>query len=124
LEVLEWLTDGQPKLFRSPTEGNYIVRLLNVSLTPTDSLGRMLHTFNCTAYEIAEYNYSNLNKFGLITTADPTVAQLRWETVDLSKTGIADGENVLKHTASALRFEGMVPGDKIWINDGIARGSN
>ena len=53
LELLDWLTNGKPKLFRSPTEGNYIVRLMNVSLTPNDTLGRMLYTFNCTAYEMA-----------------------------------------------------------------------
>jgi hypothetical protein len=35
-KVLEWLTDGNPKLFRSPTEGNFIVRLLNTSMTPYD----------------------------------------------------------------------------------------
>jgi hypothetical protein len=45
MEVLAWLTNGKPKLFRSPAEGNYIVRLMNTSLTPNDSLGRMLHTF-------------------------------------------------------------------------------
>lgn len=66
LEVLEWLNNGQPKLFRSPTEGNYIIRLMNVSLSPNDTLGRMLHTFNCTAYEIAEYNYTNLKEKGFI----------------------------------------------------------
>jgi hypothetical protein len=36
LDILNWLTNGKPKLFRSPTEGNYIVRLMNVSLTPND----------------------------------------------------------------------------------------
>jgi hypothetical protein len=46
LEVLEWLTNGKPKLFRSPTEGNYIIRLMNVSLSPEDKLGRMIHSFN------------------------------------------------------------------------------
>lgn len=66
LTVLEWLNNGKPKLFRSATEGNYIVRLMNVSLTPNDTLGRMLHTFNATAYEIAEYNYQNLYNFNLI----------------------------------------------------------
>lgn len=66
LSVLEWLNNGQPKLFRSPTEGNYIVRLLNVSLSPDDALGRMLHSFNCTAYEIAEYNYNNLKNYQFI----------------------------------------------------------
>lgn len=51
LAVLDWLTDGNPKTFQSETEGTYIVRLMNVSLTPTDSLGRMLYTFQATAYE-------------------------------------------------------------------------
>lgn len=60
LMVLDWLTNGKSKLFRSPAEGNYIVRLMNISLTPTDSLSRMLHTFNCTAYEIKEYTHKNL----------------------------------------------------------------
>ena len=26
MDVLDWLTDGEPKLFRSPTEGNFIIR--------------------------------------------------------------------------------------------------
>lgn len=66
LEVLEWLTDGQPKLFRSPAEGNYIVRLMNTSLSPQDTLGRMLHTFSCTAYEVATYDYDGLIKYGML----------------------------------------------------------
>jgi hypothetical protein len=53
LTVLEWLTNGEFKLFRSPTEGNYVVRLMNTSLSPNDTLGRMLHTFSSTAYEAA-----------------------------------------------------------------------
>lgn len=121
LEVLEWLNNGEPKLFRSPTEGNYIVRLLNVSMTPNDTVGRMLHSFNATAYEIAEHNYDNLTKYNLISTADPTVEQLRWETIQLNKSGIATKKNILNYKAVALRFEGMVPGDRIYINDGIER---
>jgi hypothetical protein len=53
-------------MFRSPTEGNFIVRIMNVSLTPNDTLGRMLHTFNCTAYEIAEWNFKNLMDLNLL----------------------------------------------------------
>lgn len=60
LAVLEWLTNGQPKLFRSPAEGNYVVRLMNTSLSPNDTLGRMLHTFSSTGYEIASSNIENL----------------------------------------------------------------
>lgn len=66
LEALEWLTNGKPKLFRSPNEGNYIVRLLNTSLTPTDTVGRMLHTFNSTAYEVSEITYATLAGYGFI----------------------------------------------------------
>lgn len=65
-EVLEWLTNGKPKLFRSAAEGSYIVRLMNTSLSPADSLGRMLHTFNCTAYEVADYTFDNLRKYGML----------------------------------------------------------
>ncbi len=66
LAALQWLTNGEPKLFRSPTEGNYIVRLMNTSLAPNDTLGRMLHTVTATAYEMAEYNFDNLTKYGLV----------------------------------------------------------
>ena len=70
LAVMEWLENGKPKLFRSPGEGNYIVRLLNNSLSPNDTLGRMLHTFSCTAYEIADYTYENLLEYGFARVDD------------------------------------------------------
>lgn len=66
LEALDWLTNGKPKLFRSPAEGNYIIRLTDVSLSPIDSIGRMLHNFSGTAYEIKEYTHKNLIETGLI----------------------------------------------------------
>lgn len=81
LEVLDWLTNGEPKLFRSPSEGNYIVRLLNVSMAPQDPLGRMLHTFSATAYEITEYNFENLAAFGLIKIETPDMQNLQWQTI-------------------------------------------
>ena len=68
LAALEWLTNGKPKLFRSPGEGNYIVRLLNTSLSPNETVGRMLHTFNSTAYEVDEYNFDNLQKYNLLSS--------------------------------------------------------
>ena len=66
LAVLDWLNDGKPKLFRSPTEGNYIVRVMNTSLSPNDTVGRMLHTFSATAYEIAENSIANYIKYNFI----------------------------------------------------------
>jgi hypothetical protein len=73
--ALEWLTDGKPKLFRSPSEGNMIVRLMNTSLTPNETVGRMLHTFNSTAYEMADCTLENLETYGLLTpSVNPTIS--------------------------------------------------
>lgn len=70
LKVLDWLNNGKPKLFRSPTEGNYLVRLLNVSLSPNDTLGRMIHSFSATAYEIDSTDPETLIKdsYGILKT--------------------------------------------------------
>lgn len=67
-EVANWLNNGEVKFFKSPIEGSLLVRLMNVSLAPNDTLGRMLHTFNCTAYEIGELNYNNLIKYDFINS--------------------------------------------------------
>ena len=67
MKVLEWLNDGNIKLFRSPTEGNFLIKLMNVSLSPEDRLGRMLHSFSAQAYEIDELNYDNLLKYGFLS---------------------------------------------------------
>lgn len=85
MKVLEFLTNGKPKLFKSPAEGNYIVRLMNTSLTPNDQLGRMLHTFQCTAYEIDEFNYEKLGQYGFINITEPERLQMRWSSIDLFK---------------------------------------
>lgn len=62
LEVMNWLNNGEPKLFRSPAEGNYLIRLMNISLSPNDTLGRMIHTFSATAYEVGKSDWRNLKK--------------------------------------------------------------
>ena len=66
LEVLNWLNNGKPKLFRSPAEGVYVVRLMNVSLSPEEKLGRMLHSFSATGYEVAPTDYASLMKYNLV----------------------------------------------------------
>lgn len=81
LEVLDWLNNGQPKLFKSPGEGNYIVRLMNSSLTPNDVVGRMLHTFQSQAYEVDTYNYSKLKIYGLVQSDKIITANLKWHTI-------------------------------------------
>ena len=67
-EVLEWLNNGDPKILKTPTEGIFIVRLMNVSLSPESALKGMIHNFSATAYEIAEFNQENLNNFKFLIT--------------------------------------------------------
>ena len=66
LNLLTWLNNGKPKVFKSPYEGNYIVRLMNVQLSPEETTSRMIHSFTAQAVEIAEYNYDNLIKYDLL----------------------------------------------------------
>ena len=61
--ALAFLYDGKPKLFKSPTEGNIIVRLMQVSAQPNQTLHRMIYSFTSTAYEIAEATMENYVKY-------------------------------------------------------------
>lgn len=85
LKVMEWLNNGEPKIFRSPTEGNYIVHLMNVSLSPIDTLGRMLHNFNCNACEIAKYTFENLRKYNFIAAENKEYRMMSFEQINLVK---------------------------------------
>lgn len=67
MAVLDWLNSNDIKLFKSPSEGNFLVRLSNVSLTPNDTVSRMLHTFSCTADEVADFSTDKLIDEGFIS---------------------------------------------------------
>ena len=62
---MDFLYKNQVKLFRSSTEGNILVKLTNISLTPKRELGRLLYSFSCTAVEIDEDNINNDIKYGI-----------------------------------------------------------
>ena len=64
--VSNFLYDGKPKLFKSPTEGNVIIRLTDVSMSPIQSLARMLYSFSSTGYELADNTIENYKKYNFI----------------------------------------------------------
>lgn len=70
-KVLAFLQDGKPKLFKSATEGNIIIRLTNVTTQPQQSLNRMIYSFSATAYEIAEATMENYAKYGFYEVGEP-----------------------------------------------------
>ena len=70
-EVVQWLNDGEAKLFRSMPEGNMIVMITDISLTPNQNIGRMLYNFSATMYEIGDgYSLKTLDAANIIDTPD------------------------------------------------------
>lgn len=123
MKVLDFLNDGKPKLFRSPSEGNFIVRLMNSSLSPDDKLSRMIHTFSTTATEIDEFNYQKLNEYSLISAQEPDTKQLRWKTVNIREliniNGGVNGAEWLsiggENNIMSIQFIDMIPGDRFKV---------
>jgi hypothetical protein len=69
-KVMEFLYDGQPKLFRSATEGNFIVKVMEASFSPNATLGRRIVSFTATAYEVADCTIENFKKYNIIEGND------------------------------------------------------
>ena len=65
--VMNFLYADDVKLFKSETEGIMLVRLMDISLTPEQVLGRRIYSFSATVYEVAEATAENLKKYGIIS---------------------------------------------------------
>lgn len=65
LLVQDFLYNNKVKLFKSQTEGNILINLMDVSQTPNESLHRLIYSFSATAYEIAQANITNYNYYGI-----------------------------------------------------------
>lgn len=114
MKVLEFLNDGKPKLFRSPGEGNFIVRLMNSSLTPNDTVGRMLHTFSTTAIEVADCTTKELEIYGIIDnqTKEEFVATM-WSTILIKDLDFEIPDQYIKvnkYVATSFQATDLVPG--------------
>ena len=135
LEVLAWLNNGKPKILKSPTEGNYIVRIMGVSMSPNEAIGRMLHTFNCTATEIAPFDYSSLTKYDFIGLQEPDRLVTKWKTINFSEKITDPDEYLLDSNGNktinikyktgelldqpiySIKITDMLPGSKFYINN-------
>lgn len=62
--VMTFLYDGKPKLFKSPTEGNILVRLTDINLTPQMN-SRLIYNFSAIVNEIGKASIDNYKKYGL-----------------------------------------------------------
>ena len=85
-QAIEWLNDGEPKLYRSMTEGNLIVMIDGITLTPNAQLGRRIWNFSCTVYEVGDGNsLQELDSLGIYDVPNP---------YENTYTGIGDPVNI------------------------------
>lgn len=64
-QVIKFLYENNVKLYKSPTQGNILVKLMNITFEPNNTLSRHIYSFNCTAYEIDEFTYANCVKYNI-----------------------------------------------------------
>jgi hypothetical protein len=64
-KLVSWLYDGNPKVFKSDTEGIFLVKLTEISFSPIVETGRIIYSFSCTMTEIGPADIASLVKFGL-----------------------------------------------------------
>lgn len=64
-KVIDFLYKDEVKLFRSLTQGNILIKLMNITFTPNTTLGRRIYSFSCTAYEIDDSTVQNYQKYNI-----------------------------------------------------------
>lgn len=72
-KVLAFLQDGKPKLFKSTSEGNLIIRLMQVAAQPNQSLNRMIFSFTSTGHEVADATMENYLKYKFYSTGEDDI---------------------------------------------------
>lgn len=143
-KVMEWLSDGKPKLFRSETEGNMIVQISAATFSPLQGTNRMVYTVQMTATEIAEFNSENLINYNLIPSniksiyvgnsaydyiwgqEDPNVIHsLRYvydEKYDIPTLVVGDSSNPIDINTYPAVHGGMVPFTFSEVDDSLPPG--
>lgn len=69
-KVMDFLYADDVKLFRTNTEGNILIKLMDISLTPEQALGRRIYTFSATAYEVDDFTLENVTKYEIQTIGE------------------------------------------------------
>ena len=117
-EAIKWLNDGEPKLYRSMTEGNMIVMLNDITLTPNAQLGRRVWNFSATVYEVGDGNsLDQLDALGIYPIENEYA--VNFSTNTSGSTVIDDDQN--ESTATAVR---RYIGQQYRVKDDPSNGGN
>lgn len=108
-EAMAWLNDGEPKLFRSMAEGNMIVMLTDVTLTPNNDVGRRTYNFTATAYEVGDgYSLDELDALGVFDVYNAYDIENAIGDPDSSGSGSSEEDEDEKEDASTQYQAGQI----------------
>lgn len=111
-EAIKWLNDGEPKLYRSMTEGNMIVMLNDISLTPNAQLGRRVWNFSATVYEVGDgYSLEQLDALGIFPIENDYTASF-------SEGGQETAAALRKYLGQQYQVKGSSNGTNV-VTDGL-----
>lgn len=83
-KVINFLMNKSPKLFKSETEGNMVIFLTDVTVTPMAQLSRMIYTFSATCTEIANPTMDNFYKYKIVDNIRDDFGECgNWDEVNL-----------------------------------------
>ena len=111
-KVYDFLYKNDVKLFRSSTQGNILIKLMNISFQPMDELSRRLYSFTATAVEVDQANLSNYNKYNINVIGDYlTQVQVAKQVFGVIQGTYNNGTNVfdlIKQKYNAIISEGYI----------------
>lgn len=111
-EAIKWLNDGEPKLYRSMTEGNMIVMFNDISLTPNAQLGRRVWNFSATVYEVGDgYSLEQLDALGIFPIENDYTASF-------SEGGQETAAALRKYIGQQYQIKGESGGTNV-VTDGL-----
>ena len=64
-KVIDFLYKNDIKLYKSTTQGNILVKLMNISFTPNNTLSRHIYDFTCTVQQIDQFTIDNCDKYNI-----------------------------------------------------------
>lgn len=86
-EITEYFYENRVRLFRSATEGNILVKLMNITMTPNEQIDRRVYNIQCTAFEVDEYNLENCIKYGIWEDNMPDIFKNDSKVMTITKVG-------------------------------------
>lgn len=98
-KVYEFLYKHNVKLFRSETEGNILIKLMNIAFQPEQVLGRRLYSFTATAVQVDTASIAACDKYNIQSIGssyNPNLSYYHEVMGQEVRTFSVDSDNIIK----------------------------